>query len=40
MKWQVDKGRKKAEVWKVEDRMMLSMKYLVFKERPAKKLVN
>ena len=40
MKRQVDRGRKEAEVWKEEDRMMLSMKYLVFKKRPAKKLVN
>ena len=40
MKRQVDKGRKKAKAWKVEDRVMSSMKDLVFKERPAKKLVD
>jgi len=28
------------EVWKVEDRVMLSMKDLVFKERLAKKLID
>jgi len=40
MKKQPDKGRKEAEEWKVEDRVMLSIKYLVFKERLAKKLVD
>ena len=40
IKKQVDKERKKAKVWKVEDRMMSSMKNLVFKEKPAKKLVD
>ena len=40
MKRQADRGRKKAEVWKVEDRVMLSTKDLVFKKRPAKKLVD
>ena len=40
MKWQTDKGRKKAEEWKVGNRVMLSTKDLVFKERLAKKLVN
>jgi len=40
MKRQADKGRKKVDEWKVEDRVMLSMKDLVFKERPARKLVN
>jgi len=40
MKRQVDRRRKKVEEWKVEDRVMLSMKDLVFKKRLAKKLVN
>ena len=40
MKRQADRRRKEDEVWKVEDRMMLSTKDLVFKERPAKKLVD
>ena len=40
MKQQADKRRKKIEDWKVRDKVMLSMKDLVFKERPAKKLVN
>jgi len=40
MKRQADKGRKKVDEWKVKDRVMLSMKDLVFKERPARKLVN
>jgi len=40
MKRRADRGRKKTEVWKVEDRVILSMKDLVFKERPAKKLVD
>jgi len=40
MKRQVDKKRKESEKWKKEDRVMLSTKDLVFKERPVKKLVN
>jgi len=32
MKWQADRGRKKVEVWKVEDKVMLSTKNLMFKE--------
>ena len=40
MKRQADRGRKKAEEWKVGDRVMLSIKDLVFKKRPAKKLVD
>ena len=40
MKRQVDKGRKEMEEWKKGDRVMLSMKDLVFKERPARKLVD
>ena len=40
MKRQADKERKEAEKWKVGDKMMLSMKDLMFKERPVKKLVD
>ena len=40
MKRQVDRGRKETEKWKVGEKVMLSMKDLVFKERPAKKLVD
>jgi len=40
MKRQADRGRKKAEIWKVGDRIMLSIKDLVFKERLVKKLVD
>jgi len=40
MKRQADRERKEAEVWKIGDRVMLSMKDLVFKERPARKLVD
>jgi len=40
MKRQADKGRKETEDWKREDRMLLSTKNLVFKERPVKKLVD
>ena len=40
MKQQENRERKKAEVWKVEVKVMLSMKDLVFKERLAKKLVD
>jgi len=40
MKRQVDRGRKESKEWKKEDRVILSTKYLVFKERPARKLVN
>jgi len=40
MKKQADKGEREAEVWKVGDRVMLSTKDLIFKERPAKKLVD
>jgi len=32
MKRKADGGRKKAEVWKVEDKVILSTKDLVFKE--------
>jgi len=40
MKKQVDRERKKVEVWKVGDRVMLSTKDLLSKERPVKKLVD
>ena len=40
IKRQVDRGRKETENWKKGDRVMLSTKDLVFKERPARKLVN
>ena len=40
IKQQADKRRKKTEEWKKEDKVMLSTKDLVFKKRPAKKLVN
>ena len=40
MKRQVDRGRKKTEDWKKGDKVMLSTKDLVFKERPARKLVD
>ena len=37
---QVDRRRKETENWKKENRIMLSTKDLMFKERPAKKLVD
>ena len=40
MKQQADRGRKEEEEWRIGDKVMLSMKDLVFKERPAKKLVD
>jgi len=40
MKRQMDRGRKKAEEWKVGNRVMLSTKNLVFKKRLVKKLVD
>jgi len=40
MKRQADKGRKETEDWKKGNRVMLSMKDLVFKERLVKKLVD
>jgi len=40
MKQQANRERKKAEVWKVENKVMLSMKDLMFKEQPVKKLVD
>jgi len=40
MKRQADRGRKETEDWKKGDRVMLSTKDLVFKERLVKKLVD
>jgi len=40
MKRQIDRGRNKVEKWEVGDRVMLSTKYLVFKERLVRKLVD
>ena len=40
MKQQVDRGRKEGEEWKIGDKVMLSTKDLVFKERLARKLVD
>ena len=40
MKRQVDKGRKETKEWKKGDRVLLSIKNLVFKERLARKLVD
>ena len=40
MKRQADKGRKESKEWKKRDRVMLSIKDLVFKERLVKKLVD
>jgi len=40
MKRQADRGRKEIEDWKKGDKVLLSTKDLVFKERPARKLVD
>jgi len=40
MKRHADKKRKKMEDWKKEDKVMLSTKDLVFKEKPVKKLIE
>ena len=40
IKQQADRRRKKAETWKERDKMMLSMKDLVFKEQLVRKLVD
>ena len=40
MKRQADKRRKESEKWKKRNKVMLSTKDLVFKERPVKKLVD
>ena len=40
MKKYADRGRKETEKWKKGDRILLSTKDLVFKERPSKKLIE
>ena len=40
MKRQVDRERKETKDWKKKDRVLLSTKDLVFKERPVRKLVD
>ena len=40
MKRYTDRGRKETEVWEKRDRVLLSTKDLVFKERPTKKLTE
>jgi len=40
MKRYVDRRRKETEKWKKGDRVLLSTKDLVFKERPTKKLIE
>ena len=40
MKQQVDRRRKETKTWKKRDKVILSMKDLIFKERLAKKLVD
>jgi len=40
MKRYVDRNRRETEEWKKGDRVMLSMKDLVFKERPVRKLTE
>ena len=40
MKRYMDRGRKEVEKWKKKDRVLLSTKDLVFKERPSKKLTE
>jgi len=40
MKRYADRGRKETEKWKKGDRVLLSIKDLVFKERPSKKLME
>jgi len=40
MKQQTDRERRESEMWKAEDKVILRIKDLVFKERLAKKLVD
>jgi len=40
MKRQADRGQQELEEWKKREKIMLSTKDLVFKERPAKKLTE
>jgi len=40
IKQQADKRQREVEEWKKSDKVMLSIKNLVFKERPVKKLTE
>ena len=40
MKWQADKERREVKIWKKGDKIMLSTKDLVFRERLTKKLMK
>ena len=40
MKRYADRGRRETKAWKKGDRVLLSTKDLVFKERPSKKLME
>jgi len=40
MKRQVDREWQKVKKWKERDKIMLSMKNLIFKDRPVKKLTE
>ena len=40
MKRQVDRERREVEEWKKEEKVILSTRDLVFKERPVKKLTE
>ena len=40
MKQQVDKERRETEIWKIGDKVILSMRDLVFRERLARKLID
>jgi len=40
MKQKANREREKVKEWKKSNKVMLSMKDLVFKERPVKKLVD
>jgi len=40
MRWQANRERKEIEEWKKEDKMMLSIKDLVFKKYLMRKLVD
>ena len=40
IKWQANKRRKEVKEWKKDDKIILSTKDLIFKERLARKLVD
>ena len=40
MKRQANRERKEVEIWKKEDKIILNIKILVFKEQLARKLVD